>query len=1771
MTNEPRLRTRRRTAWIALALCAVLLAPLLPPPPQAAADTAATPYFAEHFESAGNSWDGIAWTKETDAAAGSTVGVLTASGAAYPTARAKPASWTDYAATSGSYDYSFRAKYADAASGAPKYARTLFRYNTSSSAANYYYFEFRQAGNAVYFGKYENGTDTRLGGPYAIDGKLAGFDFDVWHDYAIAVHGTRFRLHIDGVFIAESPADAAHTSGTIGFGAKNAALRVDDVVVTPHQDAAAPAIVHTPPAAAAANEPLTVTASIYDESTVTAFVYYGYDGAPATAVGVMTGDAATGYRFDIPGAASGTLQYRIVATDANGLTAASPATGLYTVPVQDAPLAIAHTPIVSVNYNTEASGTFSISDAQATVTAAVYYRIGGESAVYEAAVQRSGGDFAFVIPGTNRASSVSYRIEVRRPSGSVVRYPESGDVTYAVKPFVRYFTDFENDAVGAVPANWTTRGGQPKVQVYDDNGNRILRFANAKDGDNWQAKFVHSQYRNIDNFKVKFKARYVNRNPNPDSVYNLWRIRYRASDATYNTMEWSTHNTKYIMFKRTPLGGYASGSYFRSVPNEWHTYELVVGGVNHKLYMDGTKVVEFDDFAEDAPLQGFFQFDTINGLQLDIDDFEITPLDVPYTFFTQPTGGYAGIFAQGEPVGIDATLRGGSAAHAYTVKYAVAKADGDRSTVSSGERTIQAGAYSTVTETVYFQPNVGALGTYDVTVSLDVDGVPASDQTKKMRIAVVKRMASRTDPDPDFETKYGFNAHYDLTWNEDQLASIADMGVKRLRHEVDWWAIDKGNGVYDYSKLDPIVDKLEQYGMRMMPIIGITSNSIYDPVGTADTPAALEAMGRFVENIAARYKDRIRTWEMPNEPELVMKPYVPQEIVQLQKWFYTSLKKADLDAVLLAGDHTSGVVTHLPPELELGSYDYADAFSYHRYTYGVMPDGFLQNQTNGVKQLVNALGGWKDLYVTESGWPTAKSGFPNVSQEVQRDYAVRGFLIDMITDQLSGLNHFTWKDSGFDDNFFNTSYGITDGDGRPKLAYAALQTLMTTLDRPMYAGKIDTGDASVEAHLFLNGSEPIVAAWKKVNYGSTPVAEAPTSTVSLAVYGAASVTKIDVNGNETTLVPAGGSITVTVGGSPVYLKGFGPDALYASARTLLAEKRADAAAKLQQAGEAAAETVQLDGVHAALDQALTAGGDANARAQAVEQAIADTYALMGAIADRIGAGSLERAEGYVALEALYNYADRAAASLVMAKLEQGLSSVSLDYAASLGAEGTTDPNTARYVYEAKKGESSLLPVSTAAIMRANRYGRLAEQSADASRYAHGYAYNVMAKRFAAAVKRIVASENPIPAGIMASATPLYANMEAGSSASVAVSLSNRTSAAGTATLSLAVPDGWESAQTGPLTAQVPVPAGAVAAHTFAVHAPTGVEKGTYDATVLVTIGGVQTDRIKVRLVVYDAIGAKLQPVDATPAELETVVVRLTGTSPIAKTGQVVLKGPGGVVLAPAAPGGDTFAIAKGQTVDLPFLWNPVAPTPFHEYEVDMTVLDAATNEVIFHDGAIPLDFLVIGKTQTAPVIDGNLQEWSGAHPIHLRGEERNATGLYDPANLDAVAYFQWDDDNLYIAARVTDDVHKAAEPPSNVWRNDSLQISIDPLNDKGTAYKPDDVDFGVALNNLNERLAYVFVAAAPNATGNVSGSLPFAVFRDESSKTTSYEIRIAGSGIVKQLEAALAEGNRIGLNVVANDADLSEGRQNYVQWTRGTADTKNPGQYDSFRFVNGAP
>jgi hypothetical protein len=148
-----------------------------------------------------------------------------------------------------------------------------------------------------------------------------------------------------------------------------------------------------------------------------------------------------------------------------------------------------------------------------------------------------------------------------------------------------------------------------------------------------------------------------------------------------------------------------------------------------------------------------------------------------------------------------------------------------------------------------------------------------------------------------------------------------------------------------------------------------------------------------------------------------------------------------------------------------------------------------------------------------------------------------------------------------------------------------------------------------------------------------------------------------------------------------------------------------------------------------------------------------------------------------------------------------------------------------------------------------------------------------------------------------------------------------------------------------------------------------------------------------------------------------------------------------------------------------------------------------------------------------PVIDGNLDDWtvpSYSANFVVYGSDQWSSS----ADLSATVQLGWDDQNLYIAAKITDDVFVQNASGENIFKGDSLELLLDTnfLADQFvSSLSPDDFQLGITAGSpspgqageaylwfpasISGKRSQVRIGAVQTASGyQVEGSVPWSLY-----------------------------------------------------------------------------
>jgi hypothetical protein len=216
-------------------------------------------------------------------------------------------------------------------------------------------------------------------------------------------------------------------------------------------------------------------------------------------------------------------------------------------------------------------------------------------------------------------------------------------------------------------------------------------------------------------------------------------------------------------------------------------------------------------------------------------------------------------------------------------------------------------------------------------------------------------------------------------------ARIWDMGVS-------WRDIHIAVDVYDWTRLDTVVDRMVAAGVNITYCVGLTPQwlakyptqpyykTYYGP-GSNSMPYSVDEFNKFIWNLATRYKGKIKNYEIWNEPQLAeyLYPYETAEtntLATMTQRAYNTIKSIDSTALVLSASllprTSSGGLARAQKYLnsmQLKGYP-VDAWTCHIYPEGTTNQGTIwKNYYDAVKNEITARAtGTNKIWVTETAF-----------------------------------------------------------------------------------------------------------------------------------------------------------------------------------------------------------------------------------------------------------------------------------------------------------------------------------------------------------------------------------------------------------------------------------------------------------------------------------------------------------------------------------------------------------------------------------------------------------------------------------------------------------------------------------------------------------------------------------------------------------------------------------------------------------------------------------
>jgi polysaccharide biosynthesis protein PslG len=327
--------------------------------------------------------------------------------------------------------------------------------------------------------------------------------------------------------------------------------------------------------------------------------------------------------------------------------------------------------------------------------------------------------------------------------------------------------------------------------------------------------------------------------------------------------------------------------------------------------------------------------------------------------------------------------------------------------------------------------------------------------------------------------------NFDTTARDLRLARDAGFGAIKQRFE---WRYIEGQrqGLYEWNEPDRIVKAAEDHGLEIIARVDnqprwARRDNLFPGSGPPDD---LDDLRIFLERLAARYKGRIRAYQIWNEPNLdrewANRNPSATEYVELLRVAHQAIKKSDPDALVISAglspttevsERARADSVFLREMYASGLKDVTDQVGVHGAGFKAEPEAdpaqvagspeltnndpssvelrraYAFRHVEDVRQIMVEHGdATKQLAILEMGWtsdprPGSPYAWHSVTEETKGEYIVRAF-------KLAEERWRTWMgymtviylpETRWTRNDEQYWWSLTDTDGTPRASYRAIQ------------------------------------------------------------------------------------------------------------------------------------------------------------------------------------------------------------------------------------------------------------------------------------------------------------------------------------------------------------------------------------------------------------------------------------------------------------------------------------------------------------------------------------------------------------------------------------------------------------------------------------------------------------------------------------------------------------------------------------------------------------
>lgn len=352
----------------------------------------------------------------------------------------------------------------------------------------------------------------------------------------------------------------------------------------------------------------------------------------------------------------------------------------------------------------------------------------------------------------------------------------------------------------------------------------------------------------------------------------------------------------------------------------------------------------------------------------------------------------------------------------------------------------------------------------------------------------------------------GVNVHFNRGHEKD-LDLIAAAGIRVVRTDFKWDAIERYQGIYDWAAYDELINNLAKRGLRPFFILDY-SNAIYEEstpklwqgvwpyqeTMSPRRPKSIEAFARWAAAAAQRYRKHQVLWEIWNEPNIEFWRPAPnvEDYARLAHATCQAIRAVDADATIIAPATSKFPWDFLETFFKSPALGCLDAISVHPYRAAKIPETVASDYVR-LRQLIDQYTPKNQkepiaIVSGEWGYSTVRYGHP---PQDQANFVVRMQLINLLHGVPLSV-WYDWKNDGMDPGNYEHNFGIVTNALEFKPAYIALKTLTTELAGYRLVQRLDLNHSDDYALLFVNqAGHRKIAVWTSRRAHDSRIAAPP--------------------------------------------------------------------------------------------------------------------------------------------------------------------------------------------------------------------------------------------------------------------------------------------------------------------------------------------------------------------------------------------------------------------------------------------------------------------------------------------------------------------------------------------------------------------------------------------------------------------------------------------------------------------------------------------------------